>query len=1126
MGNLNDTALIVIGVSLIAVGATFGQPSLILAGANLLVLAADSGPDPISLAGRDLNIQSSVEPWRIIYGTQRVGGTYAFIHTTGLTNEYLNLIIILAGHEIESIDTMYFNGMPVPVDGTGSAITPPTVVVVGTGDEDLGTDIITTNTAHRYWQNMKVFAGGLPGVGFPDPLEFGQAYFIDVVDTTHVRLLDRYDGAVIDLTANSTSIWFLLPDQYRQYVDYTDFAIVEKYLGNPSQTASSSLITEVNDTNIWSTAHRLRGKAYVWVRLKWDDTIFPYGIPNITFDVQGKKIWDPVTTSEVYSNNAAMVLADYLTNTDYGVGIPLADIDDSSFIAARNICAEAVATIAGGTENRYDANGVISVNEIPGEVVRKILSSMGGQLVYSGGKYFIYTAAWRVPTTSLAEEDFREKLQIQPLTSRRDSFNAVKGVYISPENNWQASDYPTYNREIAQNFAPGDVDTTTELIHIPAHGFEIGDEIIFTSTGVLPSSSPVLTAGVPYWVWGVPTDDDFYVCNVRFGGFLTRLNFSSIGSGTHTVTADPYMNRDDTIRVYNEYALPFTISSSMAQRLAKILLERSRQATTLVSPARLQAFENVPPDVININVTRLDWVNKPFELVRGTLTVDENDGSVGYDMMLQETASEVFDWTTSEEKTLDFASNTLLPDPFVNNSVVTGLTLASGTVQLFTRLDGTIFSRIKVSWTAPADEFVLTGGHYKVEYKKNADSTWLQSTNIDGQLVEAFILDVEDGVAYDVRVRTVNSLGTKSSWVQSLNHTVLGKTVPPSDITTVAAAVNGETVTIVWTSVSDIDLAGYIIKYSSLGKLSWNDAILIADITRTTNYTTAVLPPGDWDVLVKAIDTSGNESVNFTSDEVTVSELGNVYRNIQHQPDWFGSDIAKGSTFVLDDTIWGLLDQDYNPITSTSVLTNFIRHPSGALVPEDQTLASGDNYDVFDNYVQNPEAASSYLGPIHTLPVEESLRIIVSYLIDTGPGEATNHVFTIEYRISNNNENWSSWISIKDLLVTKSFKRIQFRLTTTNTINEAVVVREYFSILDQPQIIKGGINISIPVEGLTIIFDRQFLELPRILITIADGGTKIGVHENAGLQSFDAFVYDITTGLATSGNIDWEAKNF
>lgn len=54
--------------------------------------------------------------------------------------------------------------------------------------------------------------------------------------------------------------------------------------------ADSDLVSE--DTN-WTSNHRLRGIAYLYVRLKFSNDVFPNGIPNITCIIKGKKYMTP-----------------------------------------------------------------------------------------------------------------------------------------------------------------------------------------------------------------------------------------------------------------------------------------------------------------------------------------------------------------------------------------------------------------------------------------------------------------------------------------------------------------------------------------------------------------------------------------------------------------------------------------------------------------------------------------------------------------------------------------------------------------------------------------------------------------------------------------------------------------
>ena len=267
MGSLNDTERIIIGAAMITAGVFLFQGTnygMILAGINMIISAAESTP-VTQLTGRDLDVRSPIESWKIIYGKQRVGGTYAFLHETGLTNEYLNVVLIVSAHEVEAIDQLYFNGLLVPIDADES--TDPPGVSVTIISEATGTDILTTIVPHNYIQNSRVeiYLGDKP-----TPLIRGEIYFIDLVDDIRFRLLDRYDGAVVDITGNSASTWTIRPSGTVEYPSYAGHVFYKTQLGAPSQTVLLTLAAEVNDVESWGVEHKLSGRAYAWIRFKWN----------------------------------------------------------------------------------------------------------------------------------------------------------------------------------------------------------------------------------------------------------------------------------------------------------------------------------------------------------------------------------------------------------------------------------------------------------------------------------------------------------------------------------------------------------------------------------------------------------------------------------------------------------------------------------------------------------------------------------------------------------------------------------------------------------------------------------------------------------------------------------------
>ena len=144
--------------------------------------------------------------------------------------------------------------------------------------------------------------------------------------------------------------------------------------GTDSQSAISALTSKAS----W-TDPRFRGIAYAYLRLEYDEDVWKNGLPEVTFNVEGKKV--PATsdgTTLGYSDNPARCVLDYLTNTRYGKGIAPADLDLTSFAAAETYCN----TKGFHTRGNVSTNGTIHANLID------ILSSCRGYLAF-GNKYRI-----------------------------------------------------------------------------------------------------------------------------------------------------------------------------------------------------------------------------------------------------------------------------------------------------------------------------------------------------------------------------------------------------------------------------------------------------------------------------------------------------------------------------------------------------------------------------------------------------------------------------------------------------------------------------------------------------------------------------------------------------------------
>lgn len=220
---------------------------------------------------------------------------------------------------------------------------------------------------------------------------------------------------------------------------YNGYVRIKQYLGLANQTADTDLINETSalTEGVWTSSHRLRNIAYLYIRLKYNADVFPNGIPSFSATIKGKLVYDPDTATTAWSDNPALCLRDYLTSA-YGFSQPTSRISNTHVSAAKAICDQPV-----DGEKRYTCNGVFTTGLTPKQIISDLTTSMGGLVWYSGGYWKMKAAAWTTPTITLNESDLRSSVSISTRFSRRDNFNTVKGKFRGPESNWQEADYPS-----------------------------------------------------------------------------------------------------------------------------------------------------------------------------------------------------------------------------------------------------------------------------------------------------------------------------------------------------------------------------------------------------------------------------------------------------------------------------------------------------------------------------------------------------------------------------------------------------------------------------------------------------------------------------------------------------------
>lgn len=222
---------------------------------------------------------------------------------------------------------------------------------------------------------------------------------------------------------------------------------LESRRGFASQPAST--ILQDAFPGVWTAAHRLNGAAWIASRYRaaaqnrFAD-IYNSTIPALSAVVRGAPIWDQRAVNQslgnadtwTYSENPALVLYDYLVNTD-GMGVNPAAIDLESFRLAANYCDEFVPLKNGGSERRYRFCGSYSFDETPAEISQRMLDAMSGEMFLTrDGKFGLLLNRWIEPSVTLTEEDVIA-LSLERSVGLLRQYNAARPIYTSAAHGYQ-----------------------------------------------------------------------------------------------------------------------------------------------------------------------------------------------------------------------------------------------------------------------------------------------------------------------------------------------------------------------------------------------------------------------------------------------------------------------------------------------------------------------------------------------------------------------------------------------------------------------------------------------------------------------------------------------------------------
>jgi len=252
---------------------------------------------------------------------------------------------------------------------------------------------------------------------------------------------------------NAGTVYTVTEGRFKNRVKYQCF--------NGTETQGQSSLG--GETASWGKKQRkLPGIAYVVMRFEWknvesQDEYNPFsgGIPKVSFDVFGKKVYDVTThgtgkdlsgtyagRTKKYEINPASCLLDYLQNPRYGAGLDDTEIDAEAFKIAANKFNQTVNYSNNQSGRAMTTNAVISTQAKIFDNVKTLVSGARSIMPYVEGRYKLKVEDGGHPTditsaTVTSAYDVTKEEIVGSISlvgeSKRTKYNKVIVNYIDPD---------------------------------------------------------------------------------------------------------------------------------------------------------------------------------------------------------------------------------------------------------------------------------------------------------------------------------------------------------------------------------------------------------------------------------------------------------------------------------------------------------------------------------------------------------------------------------------------------------------------------------------------------------------------------------------------------------------------
>ena len=585
------------------------------------------------------------------------------------------------------------------------------------------------------------------------------------------------------------------------------------------------------------------------------------------------------------------------------------------------------------------------------------------------------------------------------------------------------------------------------------------------------------------------------------------------------LVSDTFETIDGGERVVQDIPLPFTNTSSMAQRIAKIALFKNREQLTISGTFGLRALQLQIGDVVSVTNTRLGFSAKTFEVADWSFGISQ-DKALEVSMTLREISSAVYDWN-AEEISFELNSTTL---PSATDLPTVGLGIDFDLRVVNQAAIGVLI--IEVTSNEP---FAV---EFEAQYKRSSDTNFISVGKQRNGLFEVNGLSDDN---YDVRARAFNAFGAAGPFTSTAGKQLSAFATPPDDVQNFTGNVTGNALNLSWTPVANLDLSHYKIRYASeTTGASYQNAVDIVDkLARPANV--AVVPAKTGTYFIKAIDKIGGSSVNPSSFVVLVDpnnvENFNAIQQIQEDPVFAGTrsnvvvlEDAEGDYLALD-TVDQFDSGSGNFDDGLGLFDGFSGTVSSGIYNFNTTVDFGE---VYTSRIY-PKFKVDYLDYVNDF--DSATGNFDDRLGDFDGDPAQFDVTSARFELRHTNDDPSgspTFTAFQPFIVADITARaLEFRCILECSNGAASpAIRELRAEIDMPERTQSEVDITF-TGTKSVTFPTKFKGVPAIglsLANLADGERY--VITNKTRAGFDIEVFSGNSTSTNSVTLDYVAKGF